>query len=166
MNVRYQKAVEEYGQAMMRELEANAHKGDWRDMRLGDLMVELREHFLELDMALSMVPDKRQIDEKAADVGNLAMMVREVALAAWEPTQEENASLNAAELSNKYVAERIAIHDVADALFKLADLTASRSGNTVEECLKAWLHSESGINVLSSASETRRMLEQFSYPKG
>jgi hypothetical protein len=72
-------AVAEFAEAMRRELEANGHKQHWRGLSLEYLLGELESHVRKLREAVS-VEEPARVDEHGADVGNLAMMVRDLFL--------------------------------------------------------------------------------------
>lgn len=72
-------AVEEFAEAMRRELEANTHKEHWRGLSVAYLLDELDAHARKLREAVAG-EDRARVDEHGADVGNLAMMVRDLFL--------------------------------------------------------------------------------------
>ena len=67
--------IQTFGAAMLRELVANAHKGDWLALTLerGPLYVELQVHCRKLLLALN-AGDPAAVTENAADVANLALL--------------------------------------------------------------------------------------------
>jgi hypothetical protein len=76
--VRGDREIEVFAQAMRNELRANAHKGDWTGASLSELSFEVLYHAAKLELAIRE-GDKKAILEFAADVGNGAMMVADVA---------------------------------------------------------------------------------------
>lgn len=59
--------------AMQHELEANAHKGDWRDVTSAEVVHEVLYHAVKLALALA-AGHKRAVLEYSADVANSALI--------------------------------------------------------------------------------------------
>lgn len=69
--------IDQFADAMRRELAANEHKGDWKADGGVDLFEDLLYHAAKLGLALG-TQNRAAVNEYAADVGNLAMMVADV----------------------------------------------------------------------------------------
>lgn len=67
--------VKRFSQIMEQKLQMNDHKGGWDDMSVKDLVNRLCQEVLELDRAITMGEDKKNIVFESADVANFAMMV-------------------------------------------------------------------------------------------
>ena len=78
----------DFAALMTRELEANAHKGDWTKWKPGQTaaMRELTYHVGKLDLALR-AGDHRAVLEFCGDVGNLTMKIAELFGSADTPPQ-------------------------------------------------------------------------------
>lgn len=63
---------------MKGKLEANTHKGDWRDSPITDLVIGLLNEIDELVESVAIGHDPEDIVKEAADVANYAMMIADV----------------------------------------------------------------------------------------
>jgi len=73
------KEVIEYGHAMEAKLKKNDHKDHWRNMPIKGLVTFLKIEIAELDAALEFLsPDEAA--KECVDIGNFAMMLRDVLL--------------------------------------------------------------------------------------
>jgi len=71
------KFVADYADMMMERLLANTQKGDWDGCTTAWLMRELRRNAVKLDVAIQVQTPNKYIEEKAANIGNYANMVRD-----------------------------------------------------------------------------------------
>ena len=67
---------------MAAKLDANAHKGSWRELSPFFLLHRLRQETAELARALHSGAAREAIIDEAADVANFAMMIADMARAA------------------------------------------------------------------------------------
>lgn len=70
--------VAQFAEAMERKLAANDHKEHWRGESTHSLLSRLFDEFLELQQAIDD-GNAEEIVSEAADVGNFAMMIADVA---------------------------------------------------------------------------------------
>ncbi len=88
-----------FGITMQRMLERNLHKQRdgkplWKSLSVAELLNILRRDVQELELAWTSAADADEVEEKAADVANLAMMVADrYADGGSEGTEEEQLRL-------------------------------------------------------------------------
>ena len=74
--------LQNFTDAMERQLRRNDHKGGWRGSGAIWLLSRLKEEVAELDEAIDS-GDARRICGEATDVANFAMMIWDVVVDAW-----------------------------------------------------------------------------------
>lgn len=72
---RNESEVTAFADAMLRELEINAHKGGWEHESVGWLLRRMKQEVRELDRALKKGAPMGDVISEAADVANFAMMI-------------------------------------------------------------------------------------------
>lgn len=76
---KYAEQVSIYTAAMLRELDANMYKGNYRDLSTNDLLIEIQKHLDKLRLTVNQGGAKKtRVLEYAADVGNLCFMLADV----------------------------------------------------------------------------------------
>lgn len=76
----YAEQVALYTAAMLRELDANMYKGSYQKADVDTLLLEIQGHLDKLRRTIQAHPkEKARILEYAADLGNLAFMVADIA---------------------------------------------------------------------------------------
>lgn len=73
----YKDKINKFSNLMERELNANKHKGEWKDLHPLYLISELYYHVSKLHKAVEN-EDLEKTKEYSADCGNIAMMILDV----------------------------------------------------------------------------------------